>query len=137
MNIESIPLIKHLGIIRNNEGRLELPFHENIESYFQTQHAGTQFTLAETASVDFLQTTFPKLIENAIPTFRGSETKFKQMSKKSIVAFASMEDDVKMKFEEQLERKSRANISIDIKLIDTDEVVTFVGKFHWFVQLKK
>ncbi|MGP8329755.1 MAG: YiiD C-terminal domain-containing protein [Methanosarcinaceae archaeon] len=135
MNVEDIPLVKYLGIIRNSEGKLELPFQQKIENFFQTQHAGSQFTLAETASIDYLKSTFPELIEKAIPVFRGSELKFKQLSENTIVATASIDDDLKTKFEKQLEKKSRANITVDIKLIDSDRVVTFVGKFNWFIQL--
>ncbi|BAF72173.1 DUF4442 domain-containing protein [Sulfurovum sp. NBC37-1] len=137
MNVENIPLVKYLGIFRNHDGNLELPFQEKTESFFQTQHAGSQFTLAETASIDYLQSRFPELIEKTVPVFRSCETKFKQLSKNNIIAFASIDDDIKSKFQEQLEKKSRANITIDIKLIDSDGVETFNGKFNWFVQVTK
>ena len=135
MKIEQIPLVQHLGIFRNDDKNLELPFQKKTESFFQTQHAGSQFTLAETASIDYLQKIFPKLRENSMPVFRSSETKFKQLSKNNIVAFASITDETKFKFEEQLDKKSRANITIDVKLVDSDGVETFNGKFNWFIQV--
>ena len=60
---------------------LSFLFKKKTEIFFQTQHAGSQFTLAETASIDYLQKTFPELKEKIIPVFRNSETKFKQLSK--------------------------------------------------------
>jgi len=135
MKLEDVPLVQLLGIFRNSDQNLELPFQQKTESFFQTQHAGSQFTLAETASIDYLQKTFPELKEKIMPVFRSSETKFKQLSKNNIIAFASINDSIKSKFKEQILKKSRANITIDIKLVDSDEVETFTGKFNWFIQL--
>ena len=137
MNITDIPFIKYLGIIRNEKGLLELPFSKNIESYFQTQHAGSQFTLAETASIDYLRNTFPSLVEKAIPVLRRSEIKFKKLSKNNIIAIPSIDEGEKKSFEQQITDKSRANISVNLKLIDSNGIVTFVGVFTWFVQLDK
>jgi len=136
MNVLEIPLIKLLGIRRNKENRLELPFLEETASYFQTQHAGTQFTLAETASVDFIQSEFPHLKGKVELVFRKSETKFRQMSQENIIAFASMCEENKSKFEKQLSRRGQANITIAITLIDTQNIVTFEGVFYWFVSSK-
>ena len=136
MNVLEIPLIKLLGIRKNKEGMLELPFLEETASYFQTQHAGTQFTLAETASVDFIQSEFSHLEGKVDLVFRKSETKFKQMSQKNIIASASISDENKDKFEKQFKRRGQANIVIDICLVDTQNVVTFEGVFYWFVSSK-
>jgi len=136
MNVLEIPLIKLLGITRNKENRLELPFLEKTASYFQTQHAGTQFTLAETASVDFIQSEFSQLEGKIDLVFRKSETKFRQMSHENIIAFASIRQENKNKFEMQLKRRGQANIIVDVKLIDTQNVVTFEGIFYWFVSSK-
>lgn len=135
MKLEDIPLVQLLGIFRNSDQNLELPFQQKTQSFFETQHAGSQFTLAETASIDYLEKTFPELKEKIMPVFRSSETKFKQLSKNNIIAFPSIDDDSKSKFKEQLLKKSHANISINIKLIDSDKVETFSGKFNWFIQL--
>ena len=72
-----------------------------------------------------------------MPIFRSSKTKFKQLSKNSIVAFASINDTTKSKFEEQLNKKSRTNITIDVKLVDSDGIETFNGKFNCFIQITK
>jgi len=136
MNVLEIPLIKLLGITRNKENRLELPFLEETASYFQTQHAGTQFTLAETASVDFIQSEFSQLEGKIDLVFRKSEIKFRQMSQENIIAFASINQENKNKFEKYLKRRGQANIAIDIKLIDIQNIVTFEGVFYWFVSSK-
>jgi len=98
MNIIDIPFIRHIGIVRNKEVFLELPFNNNIESYFQTQHAGLQFTLAETASTDFLQKTFSNLVRKSIPVLRRSKIKFKKLSKNTIIAFSSIDIKTKNNF---------------------------------------
>ena len=55
------------------------------------------------------------------------------MSKNSIVAIPSISDEMKNSFLTNFEKKSRSNITIEVKLIDSDDIVTFTGKFHWFV----
>ena len=136
MNVLEIPLIKLLGIRRNQEDKLELPFLEKTASYFGTQHAGTQFTLAETASVDFIQSEFSYLEGKIVPIFRKSETKFKQMSQENIIAFASIDEAHRDKLKQQLEKRGKSNIIIDIQLIDSQNIVTFEGTFHWFISIK-
>ena len=42
----------------------------------------------------------------------------------------------KNKFEKQLNRRGQANIAIDVKLIDTQNILTFEGIFYWFVSSK-
>jgi len=137
MNVLEIPLIKLLGIRKNKEGMLELPFLEETASYFQTQHAGTQFTLAETASVDFIQSEFSHLEGKVDLVFRKSETKFRQMSQENIIAFASINQENKNKFEKHLKRRGQANIAIDVKLIDIQNIVTLEGVFYWFLSIRK
>jgi len=134
MNATKIPFIEKVGVIRNSAGALELPFNKSIHNHLKTVHASAQFTLAETASGDALQTQFPELVGKVIPVLRDSSIKFKKPAQKSITAHASITDEAIDKFRTQLAKKGRALISVSVAVKDSEEVVTCVGTFSWFVQ---
>jgi acyl-coenzyme A thioesterase PaaI-like protein len=134
MNVLEIPFVDKVGIQRNADGELELPFNHTIQNHLETIHASAQFTLAETASGEALQTIFPELSGKVIPVLRGSEIKFKKPAAKTISAHPTVSDEALEKFREQFKRKGRSSISVDVKITDSDNVVTCVSTFNWFVQ---
>jgi len=69
-----------------------------------------------------------------VPLLRASTVKYKQLASKEIYAVAFVDDESKEKFEAQFLKKDRASISIEVEVKDSDEVVTMVGEFTWFVQ---
>ncbi len=90
MNVVEIPFVKKVGINKNINGELELPFSENVQNHLQTIHASAQFTLAETASGEILQIKFPELAGKVIPLLRDLQIKFKKPAAKSISAYSSI-----------------------------------------------
>lgn len=108
-----------------------------VQNHLKTIHACAQFTLAETASGEILQTTFPELLGKVIPVLRDSQIKFKKPATKSIIAVASVSSGSIQKFNDQISKKGRASISVDVEIKDIENTVTCVGKFNWFVQIIK
>lgn len=100
----------------------------------ETIHASAQFALAETASGDILQRLFPNLAGKVVPVLRESQIKFKKPAQKKIVAYPSVAAESGSKFEEQISKKGRALISVEVQVKDVDGLVTCMGKFNWFVQ---
>jgi len=129
-----IPFAKHVGIQKKDEGTLMLVETEVVENHIQTIHAGAQFTLAETQSGLYLRSLFPEYAEKVIPLLRSSSVKYKHPATKEIVAIATVDDESKEKFETQFLKKGRASITIAVELRDSDDVVTMMGEFTWFVQ---
>ena len=78
MNVVKIPFVKKTGIIKTENNELILPFTTDTHNHLKTMHASAQFTLAETASGDFLQTSFPELVGKVIPVLREAKVKFKK-----------------------------------------------------------
>jgi len=78
MNVIEIPFVKKTGITKNEKGELELPFTTDTHNHLETMHASAQFTLAETASGEFLQTLLPDLVGKVIPVLREAKVKFKK-----------------------------------------------------------
>lgn len=134
MDVTEIPFVDKVGIKKNTDGKLELPFDQSIQNHLQTIHASAQFTLAETANGEILQTIFPELVGRVIPVLRSSEIKFKKPTTKTISAHPAVLDQAISKFREQFERKGRSSISVDVKIMDSDNVVTCVSTFNWFLQ---
>ena len=134
MNVVEIPFVKKVGIKKRDDGCLHLQFGKSVHNHLQSIHASAQFTLAETASGELLQTEFPELIGNVVPVLRDSQIKFRKPALKSISAFPSISDDSIQKFKEQLLKKGRASISVSVEVKDSKGSVTSLGIFNWFVQ---
>ena len=134
MNIVEIPFVKKVGITKNKNGELELPFTSDTHNHLETMHASAQFTLAETASGEFLQTLFPDLAGKVIPVLRDATVKFKKPAIKSIIAYPSITDESREKFITQFYKKGRATISVDVDIKDIENTVTCITTCNWFVQ---
>jgi acyl-coenzyme A thioesterase PaaI-like protein len=134
MNVIEIPFVDKVGIQRNTDGELELPFSTGVHNHLETIHASAQFALAETASGEILQRLFPDLVGKVIPVLRKSEIKFKKPATKNIVAYPSVTAESLSKFDEQISRKGRALISVEVQVKDVEGLVTCTGTFNWFVQ---
>ena len=132
MDLKQIPFAKHIGIEYKDEGTLKLEPTKKKKKNMQSIHASAQFALAETQSGLFLQQEFPDLVGKVAGVLRGSSVKYKNPAITSIYAIATLEAGDKEKFLSQLERKSRASISISVELRDENEVNTMVGTFDWF-----
>lgn len=130
-----IPFAKHVGIEKKEEGRLMLVATEVVQNHIKTIHGAAQFALAETQSGLYMRSLFPEYAEQVIPLLRASTVKYKHPATKEIYAVASVNDESKKKFETQFLKKGRASITISVELRDSDDMVTMMGEFNWFVQL--
>ena len=135
MNVIEIPFVDKVGIQRNADGALELPFNKGVQNHLETIHASAQFTLAETSSGEILQKSFPNLVGKVVPVLRESQIKFKKPAYKKIVAYPTVTAESLSKFDEQITKKGRALISVEVQVKDIDGTVTCTGTFKWFVQL--
>jgi len=134
MEILNIPFVNKTGIRRTDNGRLQLPYSEDVYNHLQTIHASAQFCLAETASGDYLQLAFPDLADSVVPVLRDAQVKFKKPAVKTIEAFPSVEQAAVLKFREQFENKGRASICVHVQIKDMDGTLTLNGEYNWFVQ---
>lgn len=134
MDVTKIPFVEKVGIQKNVDDELELPFYTGVQNHLQTIHASAQYALAETATGEILQKSFPDLIDKVIPVLRESQIKFKKPANKKIVAYPSVTDESLSNFEEQISKKGRAIISVEVQVKDVDGTVTCTGTFKWFVQ---
>ncbi|MCK4864656.1 MAG: YiiD C-terminal domain-containing protein [Gammaproteobacteria bacterium] len=134
MDVTEIPFVKKVGITQARDGNLELAFTDETHNHLATMHASAQFTLAETASGEFLQTLFPELVGKVIPVLRDATVKFKKPAVKNIIAYPSISDGVQEKFESRFAKKGRASISVNVEIKDIENTVTCVATYNWFIQ---
>ena len=136
MEVTEIPFVKHIGIEQEGS-RLALASSHEVENHIGTIHASAQFALAETQSGLFLQEEFSDIEGEVLPLLRSSTVKYKSPAITKLKAVATVNDEIKDKFKEQFLKRGRATISVEVKLLDSDDVVTMVGEFVWFVQRLK
>lgn len=134
MNVIEIPFVKKVGITKAKDNKLELAFTADTLNHLETMHASAQFTLAETASGQFLQTLFPDLADKVIPVLRDAKVKFKKPAVNKVIAYPSISDEEKEKFNSQFSRKGRSSITIDVELKDTEGTLTCITSYNWFIQ---
>jgi len=136
MDITQIPFNAFLEIHQSGiEDRLlRLRFKETMKNHLGTFHASGQFALAEACSGLALQQHFPHLAKSVMPVLRKSEIKFKKPAQSDIYAEAGIAAEAKMQFEQQLEKKGRAAITVPVEIKDENGTVTMSGAFEWFVQ---
>ncbi len=77
---------------------------------------------------------FPELVGKVIPVLRDCRVKYKKAALKSITAYPRATDEAVALFKEQLARKGRASIAVDVEVRDTENTITCIGAFNWFIQ---
>jgi len=136
MEVTEIPFVKYIGITEEGSQLTLAPALE-VTNHIGTIHASAQFTLAETQSGLFLQEEFSDIKGEVLPLLRSSTVKYKSPATTKLKAVAIVSDEIKEKFKEQFFKRGRASISVEVKLLDSADVVTMVGEFVWFVQRLK
>ncbi len=105
MDVTEIPFINKVGVIKRADGVLELTFDESVLNHLKTIHATAQFSLAEIASGEILQTLFPEPVGKVVPVLMDSQIKFKKPATKAIAAYPSVSGEAAYEFKEQFKKK--------------------------------
>lgn len=134
VDILHIPFIKKVGLKKNCNGALTLPFNETVINHIQTIHASALYALAEAASGELLQNLFPDLVGKVLPVVRDAQIKYKRPATKPITAYPRVDEEAIEKFTGQLERKGRSIIKVDVEIKDSENITACVGSFSWYVQ---
>lgn len=134
MEITAIPFSKHIGVKRKEESTLKLELTPTVKNHIGSIHASAQFALAETQSGLYLELAFPEYKGKVVPLLRSSSVKYKNPATKEVYAVATASEESLERFEAQFLKKGRATITVNVEVRDSDELVTMVGEFGWFVQ---
>jgi acyl-coenzyme A thioesterase PaaI-like protein len=134
MDATAIPFSRLIGLRRNADGHLELPFEEGVHNHLGTVHASAQVALAETASGDVLARTFPDLADRVIPIVREVRAKFRRPGLRTLTAYPLTTVSDAERIRDQFEKKGRAMLTIEIEVRDAAGEVTCSAAFDWFIQ---
>lgn len=135
MDLNTIPLVKHMGLEIPQQGqRLDLPFSNAMLNHVGTVHAGAQFTLAETASAHHLLSLFPELVDQVVPLLRSAAIKYRRPVTGNLHALPVVEEDAIEGFRSQFARKGRGLITVTVKLLNEVDELVAEGRYDWFVQ---
>ncbi|HEX9063364.1 MAG TPA: YiiD C-terminal domain-containing protein [Clostridia bacterium] len=138
MDITKIPFNDFIKIKKaEKEGHiLEIQDKPQYLNHLGTVHASAQFALAEATSGQYLLEVFKEYAEGGIiPVVRAVETKYKKPAKGDIYSNASMSEEDIEKVRGYLRVKGRAILEVAVQVRDSEEEVTMVSKFTWFIQV--
>ncbi len=137
MKITDIAFHQKLGIqvAENSDYLLSLPFSESNRNHLNTFHATAIFGLAEISSGLFLQNEFSEIADKVMPVMRAANVKFKKPATSTIYAVAQFKNVIKSEFITELKTKKRALITVEIKIVDEEGNLVFVGEYEWFVAM--
>ncbi len=136
MNVTELPYNKFIGIKRtkNSEYLLELDESPDYLNHLGNVHAGAQLSLAEAASGEYLLKLFNDSPDRLIPVVRRLESKFKKPANGKIYAKASAVPNAMAIFKDELGRKGRALINVEVTIEDSNHVITMTALVEWFIQ---
>ncbi len=129
--ITSIPFVQTLGI----DADLTLTPRPHLRNHLGSLHAGALFTLAESASGQFLLETFPEYKKEAIPLLRHSQITYLRPATETIHTTVEIMEDDKARFTDRLTRKKRASVTLSVSLHTHNGEIVAKADFEWFVTL--
>jgi len=137
MDVLDLRFSSMIGLRRSTRpdlGTLCLEETPAVHNHLGTIHAAAQFALAEAATGDFLQSSFPALAPSCIGVVRRSGVTYRGPARGTVYAAATVEEQKLREFEARLTARGRAFISINVVVSDATGAVTMSGEVEWFVQ---
>ena len=135
MDVVSLPFSRLIGLESappESGFLLSLPASSNYHNHLGTVHAGALLVLAESASGEFLLRQFgphPELI----PVVRRLEAKFRKPAQGRVLARASVDPEDMAKLFPTLEAKGRAQIKVNVEVLDDQQEKVLSATVEWFV----
>lgn len=133
--MKPIPITHFLGLARNDNDEMYLPFSQNITNHLNTIHAGAQYTFAEISSGACMERTFPEYTDKVYAILRKSDVKYKNSGTKDLFAKTTIENAIVEKARSDLTTRGIALVPVNVKVHDAEQLITFEGTFTWFVKV--
>lgn len=138
MDITQLPFNSFIGIKRTAQpeiGQLKLEDLPQYKNHIETVHASAQFALAEACSGEYLLKHFNESAENYLPVVRRAEVKYRKPAQGKIYANAQVSEEHQREFIEELTKRGRAKINIEVQIVDSENIQTMTAAFEWYVQM--
>jgi hypothetical protein len=137
-SIAEIPINQHLGMSYNeNTKTLYLPDTSATKNHFGQVSFCAQFTLAESASAQYLFEKQGMSLKKDLPTLRNATTKFhKPTTGNSICNLISFEHS-KEEFQTLLNNKGKILTTVKVEVISENGTKALTGSFEWLILRKQ
>jgi acyl-coenzyme A thioesterase PaaI-like protein len=135
IDVTKIPFNRDLGMVHSNQSDaiFMFPADARYHNHLGTFHAAVIFTLAEAAGGEFLQRYFSSLIDDVGAVVRRSEVKYRRPATSSIHGRATAKPADLDSVLDQLERRGRAVVTVEVKISDESGALVMTSSFEWFV----
>lgn len=135
-SVTELPFNRFIGIESetSDDKLLRLPTGERYLNHLGTVHASALLALAEASSGEFLLKRFGSR-SGLVPVVRRIEAKFRKPANGSVSSRASATPEALTQFDQELEGKGRALISIDVELHDEAGTHALSASVEWFIRL--
>ena len=133
MEVTQLPYNKFLGLEIHGDGRLALPNDSRYTNHLGTVHAGALFSLAEAGSGQFLLEHVELEPDAVVAVLRGAEIRYKRPGRGRILSRCQCPPDELEALQQSLASRGRAGVTVQVELVDTDDSVVALSKFHWLV----
>jgi acyl-coenzyme A thioesterase PaaI-like protein len=134
IDITKIPFNRDLGMIESDrsDAIFMFPAHARYHNHLGTVHAAVLFTLAEATSGEFLQRHFTMFSTPVAAVVRRSEVKYRRPAVTAIHSRAKADPASLELVVDQLARRGRAGIAVEVDIVDEDDRVVMTATFEWF-----
>lgn len=137
-SIADIPINQHIGISYDNKSQqLSLADKPFVRNHFSQVSFCAQFTLAESASAQFMHDELGLDLERDIPTLRKAESKFYKPTNGSSICQLISTEHSREQFQDLLNSKGKISTTLKVAVVSEKGVKALVCSFQWLVLRKK
>jgi len=137
---QAVPFAGHLGLeiveISEGEATVRLPDRPELLNHVGSQHAGSLFTAAETASGAAFVGAFAARMADITPLARSAEIAYEKIAKGEITARAKLGIPAD-KALATLDVDGKVEFPCEVELSDSDGNVVAAANVRWHVRLKE
>lgn len=137
--LDTIPYVVWHDIDVLEEGasgtKMKLGFRPDVLNYVGTMHAGALYTLAETVAGVAADGAAQSV--GAYILLRDAQIRYTRRADTDVVASASVDADAMDATRVRFEADARAEMSVEVKVADTDDETVFEGTFNYALRPRK
>lgn len=138
VSIKDIPFNRLIRLEKSDrkEYIFQIAEHPEIMNHVNSLHAGVIFSLAESASGQYLQSHFGDINLNIYPVIRRAEVKYSKPCNDVVYANASLVRPAREDLIAALETNGRVLVTVRSEVYDRNDEKLMTALFDWFIALR-
>ena len=137
---EGVPLVGHLGLevtsVAEGEAEVLLPARPELTNHVGSQHAGSLFSAAETASGAAFVGAFVERMAEVVPLVQGAEISYERVAEGPITAKAKLGMPPEIAIE-TLEADGKVSFPCEVELVDAEGELVATATVRWHLRRKE